>query len=171
MTDDQKPLDLGPLAISHRYIFEAFDKDGHLKWREVCDNLVVTEGRNDILDKYYTGSAYTAAHYIGLKGAGAIAAADTMASHAGWSEVTGYSQAARPTLAWSAASAGSKAASGATTFSINATVTAAGGFITTNATKGGTTGTLVGCTDFSVSRSLVSGDTLNVTPTASLTSA
>lgn len=170
MTDDQKPLDLGPLAISHRYVFEAFDKDGRLKWREECDNLVVTEGRNDILDKYYAGSGYTAAHYLGLKGAGTIAAGDTMASHAGWSEVTGYSQGARPTLAWSAASSGSKAASGASTFSINATVTVAGGFVTTNATKGGTTGVLVGATDFAASRSLVSGDTLNVTPTASLTS-
>lgn len=170
MTNDQQPLDLGGLAISHRYIFEAFDKDGHLKWREEVDNLVVTEGRNDVLDKYYAGSAYTAAHYLGLKGTGTIAAADTMASHAGWAEVTGYSQAARPTLAWSAAAAGSKAATGATTFSINATVTAAGGFIATNATKGGTTGPLIGATDFSVSRSLVSGDSLLVTPTASLTS-
>ena len=70
MTDPQKPLELGPLAIEHTYVFEAFDKDGRLKWREEVKNLVVTEGRNDVLDKYYKGSAYSAAHYLGLKGAG-----------------------------------------------------------------------------------------------------
>lgn len=169
MTDPQKPLELGPLAIEHTYVFEAFDKDGRLKWREEVKNLVVTEGRNDVLDKYYKGSAYSAAHYLGLKGAGTIAAADTMASHAGWAEVTDYSQGARQTLSWGTASSGSLAASAAT-FSINATVTVAGGFVTTNSTKGGTTGTLVGATDFAASRSLISGDTLNVTVTASLTS-
>lgn len=154
--------------ISHRYRFECFGPDGQLKWSEEVDNLVTTAGMNDVLDKYYKGSTYTAAHYIGLAGSGTKAAADTMSSHAGWSEVTDYSQGARPTLAWGSASSGSLAASGASAFSINATVTVAGAFITTVSTKGGTTGTLVGVTDFAAPRSLASGDTLNVTPTASL---
>ena len=154
--------------ISHRYVFEAFDKDGNLKWREEVDNLVTTVGMNDMLDKYYAGSSYTAAHYLGLAGSGTKAAGDTMSSHAGWSEVTGYAAATRPAITWSAASSGSKAASGATSFSINATVTVAGAFIATDSTKSGTTGVLVGVTDFAAPRSLASGDTLNVTPTASL---
>lgn len=154
--------------ISHRYVFEAFDKDGNLKWREEVDNLVTTVGMNDMLDKYYAGSTYTAAHYLGLAGSGTKAAGDTMGSHAGWSEVTGYAAATRPAITWSSASSGSKAASGATSFSINATVTVAGAFIATDSTKGGTTGVLVGVTDFAAPRSLASGDTLNVTPTASL---
>src|SRR4051812_26948682 len=30
------------------------------QWREVFHNLVTTEGKNDILDKYFKGSSYTA---------------------------------------------------------------------------------------------------------------
>lgn len=164
---DAQQIGLGA-HISHRYVFEAFDRDGNLKWREEVDNLVTTEGMNDMLDKFYKGSSYNAAHYLGLAGAGTKAAANTMASHAAWSEIQDYAAATRPAITWGTASAGSLAATGATSFSINATVTVAGAFIATNSTKGGTTGVLVGVTDFSVARSLASGDTLNVTPTASL---
>lgn len=162
------PLALGAPKFSHRYVFECRDALGRLKWREEVDNLVTTEGMNDMLTDYYKGSAYTAAHYLGLAGSGTKAAADTMASHAGWSEVTGYAAATRPAITWGTASAGSLAATGATAFSINATVTVAGAFIATDSTKGGTTGTLVGVTDFAAPRSMANGDTLNVTPTASL---
>lgn len=160
---------LNPVKVSHRYTFEAF-RDGKLLWREVIDNLVVTEGLNDILSKYYKGSAYTAAHYLGLKGSGTIAAGDTMSSHAGWSEITSYDEAARQTMSFGTVSAGSVSAT-QVTFTISATVTIGGGFLTTNSTKGGTTGTLVGATDFSAARSLVDNDVLNVTVTATAAAA
>lgn len=108
-------------------------------------NLVVTAGRNDWLDKWLSASAYTAAWYLGListTGYSAIAAGDTMASHAGWTEFVGYSQAARPTTAWSAASAGSKALSAGLAYTINAAGTVKGSFLTSNSTKSGTTGIL-----------------------------
>ena len=54
---------------------------------------------------------------------------------------------------------------------MNATVTVAGGFLATNSTKGGTSGTLYGAVDFSASRNLVSGDILNVTVTLTAASA
>lgn len=160
---------LNPVKVAHRYTFEAF-RDGKLLWREVIDNLVVTEGLNDILSKYYKGSAYTAAHYLGLKGSGTIAAGDTMSSHAGWSEITSYDEAARQTMSFGTVSAGSVSAT-QVTFTISATVTIGGGFLTTNSTKGGTTGTLVGATDFSAARSLVDNDVLNVTVTATAAAA
>ena len=53
---------------------------------ETFSNLITTVGKNDILDKYFKGSAYTAAMVMGLKGAGAAAVGDTQASHAGWLE-------------------------------------------------------------------------------------
>ncbi len=164
----QQPFVIGAPKFSHRYRFECYDAAGRLKWVEEVDNLVTTEGMNDMLDKYYKGSGYTGAHYLGLAGSGTKAAGDTMASHAGWSEVTGYSAGTRPAITWGTASSGSLAATGATSFSINATVTVAGAFISTNSTKGGTSGVLVGVTDFAAPRSLANGDTLNVTPTASL---
>ena len=155
--------------IHQHYRFECFGPDGKLKWVEELDNLVVTAGMNDILDKYYGGSNYTAAHYVGLKGAGTVAAGDTAASHAGWSEVTAYSESVRQTLTMAAASGGSKDNSASkATFSMNGAYTVAGAFVITDSTKGGTSGVLVGAGDFSASRSGGPGDTIQVTITASL---
>jgi len=135
-----------------------------VKWQDTAYNTVTNTGRNDILDKYFAGSAYTAAWYLGLKGTGSAAASDTLASHAGWSEVTPYSG-NRPAISWSAASSQSKTASAAVSYSINATATVAGAFICT--VNSGTSGTLYSAGDFAASRSVASGDTLNVTPTVS----
>ncbi len=132
------------------------------KWEEDIHNLVTNEGRNDILTKYFKGSGYTAAWYLGLKGAGSAAAGDTLASHAGWSEVTPYSG-NRPAITFGTASSQSLAASSAVSYSINATETVAGAFISSVNT--GTSGTLYSAGDFAASRSVANGDTLNVTPT------
>ena len=138
--------------------------DGKEKWRERIHNLVTTEGKNDIIDKYFKGSSYTAAWYLGLKGTGSAAAGDTLASHSGWSEVTPYSG-NRPAITWGSTSGGSNTAS-AVSISINATATVAGAFIASVNT--GTSGKLYSAGDFAASRSVASGDTLNVTPTVSV---
>jgi hypothetical protein len=83
--------------------------DGEVKWVEEFDNLVTTEGKNDILDKYFKGSAYTAAWYLGLKGTGSAAVGDTLASHAGWAEVTPYAG-NRPAITFGTTAAGSNTA-------------------------------------------------------------
>lgn len=158
-------------VMRQRWTFEAFDRFGHLKWVDFIDaNLVVDEGLNDILDKYYKGSAYTAAHYVLLTdGTPTVAAADTMSSHAGWTEVTAYSEGSRPSFTPGAVSSQSvdNSASKAS-FSINGTTTVGGAGLTTDSTKGGTTGTLVGAGAFSGGdKGLSNGDTLNVTITAS----
>jgi hypothetical protein len=157
------------VSITGAYTVECFDADGNLKWSEQIKNLVVTVGKNDLLDKYFSGSAYTAAWYLGLVNSGATyAAGDTMSSHAGWTENTGYSNSTRPAPTWGSASSGSKATT-ATSFSINATGTIGGAFMTTSNTKGGTTGILYSAGNFTGgNRSVVSGDTLNVTYTASV---
>lgn len=98
--------------------------DGGQKWRERCENLVTTAGKTDIVDKYLKGSSYTAAWYCMLKGAGSIAAGDTLASHAGWTEATPYSG-NRPAITWGTTSSGSNTSS-AVSISINATATVAG---------------------------------------------
>lgn len=96
-------------------------------------------------------------------------AADTMASHAPWSELTAYTQTARPAFTAGAPAGGSvdNSASQAT-FSINANNTLIGGlFLSDNATKSGTTGTLYGMAPFTGAgfRQMQNGDTLNVTAT------
>jgi hypothetical protein len=160
---------------------ECYDKEGNLKWKEEAKNLVVNVGLKDMNDKYFSGSAYTAAWYLGLiTGPGAsttIAAGDTMSSHAGWTEDTSYSQANRPTCTFGAATTAdpsviSNSASVAV-FSINGTTTIAGAFLTSDNTKGGTTGILFSASDFQSpgDRAVVSGDTLNVTYQFSLDAA
>lgn len=151
-------------APSITYKIECFDKDGNLKWTEEVHNLVTTVGKTDIVDKYLKGSAYTAAFYLGLKGTGSAAAGDTLASHAGWSEVTPYAG-NRPAITWGTTSSGSNTAS-AVSISINATATVAGAFVCT--VNSGTSGTLYSASDFAASRSVASGDTMNVTPTISV---
>jgi hypothetical protein len=166
MSDTEKAL---AAKIHQHYTFECFGPDGRLKWREEVENLVVTEGMNDILTKYYKAGTGVA-NYVGLKGAGTVVAADVMNSHAGWSEVTAYSESVRQTLTMGTASAGSidNSASKAT-FSMNGAYTVAGAFVTSNSAKSGTTGVLVGGGDFAASRSGGSGDSIQVTVTASLT--
>jgi hypothetical protein len=159
------------------YKIQCHDKDGNLKWEDEALNLVVNVGLQDMNAKYFTGSAYTAAWYIGLYGSGATnspAAGDTMSSHAGWTEVVAYSQATRPACTFGTPttanpSVATNSASPAT-FSINATTTVGGAFLTSNNTKSGTTGTLYSAADFSApgDRAVTNGDTLSVTYTLSL---
>lgn len=162
-------------APEFTYDVACYDRDGNEKWREVIRNTVMTAGKNDLLDKYFAGSSYTAAFFVGLISSvsySAIAAGDTMSSHAGWTEAgptnaPNYSQSTRPAVSWNGASSGSKAASAACAFSITATGTVKGAFIATNSTKDGTTGVLYSASLFAADRSVANGDTINVTPTVS----
>ena len=160
------------------YTLECRDADGNLKWEQDISNLVVNGGLQDMNAKYFTGSSYTAAWYVGLYGAAASnnpAASDTASSHAGWTEITPYSNATRPTCTFGTPttanpSVATNSASPAA-FNINATATVGGAFLISNSTKGGTTGTLFSASDFQSpgDRTVASGDTLNVTYTFSLT--
>jgi len=159
------------------YKIQCHDKDGNLKWEDEAPNLVVNVGLQDMNAKYFTVVAYTATWFLGLYGSGATnspAAGDTMSSHAGWTEVVAYSQATRPACTFGTPttanpSVATNSASPAT-FSINATTTVGGAFLTSNSTIGGTTGTLYSAADFSApgDRAVTNGDTLSVTYTLSL---
>jgi len=162
------------------FTVQCFDKEGNLKWTEENHNLVVNVGLQDMNAKYFSGSSYTAAWYIGLYGAGASntpAASDTMSSHAGWTEVVAYSQATRPACTFGTATTADPSVitntASPATFSINGTTTVGGAFLTSNSTKSGTTGTLFSASDFQSpgDRSVVNGDTLTVTYTFSLDAA
>jgi hypothetical protein len=159
------------------YYVECHDKDGNLKWTAESKNLVVNAGL-----RYMAGSALTSVTqittwYLGLYGAGASntpAAGDTMASHAGWTEVTAYSNANRVTASFAAATTANPSVvtntASPAAFNINGTATVGGAFLTSENTKGGTTGTLFSAADFGSpgDRSVVDGDTLSVTYTFSL---
>lgn len=163
-----------------KFYIECLDKDGNRKWEAESKNLVVNVGLQDMNTQYFKGVSYSAAWYIGLYGAAASnnpAAGDTASSHAGWTENTTYSNANRPTATFGTATTAdpsviSNSASPAS-FNINGTTTIGGAFLISNNTKGGSTGILFSAADFQSpgDRSVVSGDTLNVTYTFSLDAA
>ena len=141
-----------------------------LRWRDGFWNIVVTAGLNKLLDATIKTGLSGPTWYVGLKGSGSMVAADTMASHSGWSELTPYSNANRPTYTPGTIASGAvdNSASKAV-FNINASSTIYGAFLADNNTKAGTTGTLYGGGDFGASRSVVNGDTLNLTVTLTIT--
>jgi hypothetical protein len=163
-----RPAAVETMDVQGRYTVECV-RDGEVLWREEFDNLVTTVGKNSLLDKFLDlGSAHSAIH-MGLKGSGSAAAGDTMASHAGWTEPAIVANRLVPSF--SAASSGSKATSSAVSFSINSgtNTVVAGVFIVLSGTNAvaNTTGTLYSAGDFASTKTVSSGDTLNVTYTAS----
>lgn len=168
----------GAASAAGQYKIECRDAQGNLKWSTEPINLVVNQGLQDMNAKYFTGSTYTAAWYIGLYGAAASnnpVAGDTAASHAGFTEIVPYSNATRPACTFGTPttanpSVATNSASPAA-FNINATATVGGAFLISNNTKSGTTGVLFSASDFTSpgDRVVASGDTLNVTYTFSLT--
>jgi hypothetical protein len=152
--------------------------DGQVKWEESTHNLVVNEGLQDMNTKYFKGSTYSAAFYLGLvtgPGSGTTyVATDTLASHA-WTEFTNYSGARKAVSFGSATSADpsviSNSASPASFSITGGGGTVAGAFLCT--VSSGTSGILFSEADFQSpgDRVVVSGDTLNVTYTFSLDAA
>jgi len=147
--------------------FNEVGPDGKLKWVEQFENIVVNEGLNHLLDSALAGQTQITSWYVGLKGSGMPAAADTMGSHATWSEDQNYSEANRPTWTPNGAASGQSVSNSnaKATFSINATTTIYGAFLTSNNTKGGTTGKLYAAGNFASAKSLSAGDQLLVTAT------
>jgi len=167
------------IQVTGRYDVKCLDADGNVKWEDTIKNLVVTVGKNDLLDKYFAGSAYSATWYMGLvdnASFSAYAAGDTLASHTGWLEFLSYTIGVTPNIratpTWSAASAGSKATT-ATTFTINGSGTVLGALMcttqATNTASNGGAGILYSAGSFTGgSRAVASGDSLLVTYTASV---
>lgn len=133
-------------------------------------SLIVTDGLNKLLDATLKTGLTTPLWYVGLKDTGTILLANTMASHVAWATITPYSNATNPAFTPGTISAGSvdNSASKAV-FNINATDDIYGAFMTDNSAKGGATGILFGGGDFTAMRSVISGDTLNVTITVTIT--
>lgn len=135
-------------------------------------NGITNVGKNYILDVMFNGGTQIANNswFVGLISStsySALADADTMSSHSGWTEFTGYSQSTR--VAWGSGAASSQATTNSTpaTFDITSSGTLKGIFTTSNSTKGGTTGTLWATGLFSADVPVVNGDQMKVTYTVS----
>jgi hypothetical protein len=158
------------------YVATCFDANGVEKWSDVIENLTTNVGRASLNDAYL-GNTAAGAIVMGLKGTGTAAYADTQASHATWLEVGGtnaptYSGTRKtPTfLASTSANPAVKSTSSAVVFSMTSSGTVAGAFINVggSATIDSTTGVLFSAGDFTAgSKTVTSGDTINVTYTLS----
>jgi hypothetical protein len=160
--------------------FQCFDKDGNLKWEDKTHNLVVNEGLQDMNTKYFKGVSYSATWYLGLVNntpTPSYAAGDTLASHGGWDEVVptvGYSGNRKAVTFGTATTADPSVIDNSgspSQFSMLSTVTIDGAFLASVDT--GTSGVLFSVAAFQApgDRSVVNGDTLNVTYQFSLDAA
>jgi hypothetical protein len=155
--------------------------DGQEKWSDTFHNLVVNEGLQDMNSKYFAATGYTSAWYLGLvQGPGSgttFAAGDTLATHAGWTELvpgTAYTGNRKAVTFGTATTAdpsviSNSAAPSSFAMLVNGTVVA-GALLASVAT--GTSGILFSAGDFTGGDKTVdSGDTLNVTYSFSLDAA
>jgi len=158
------------LSAGGVFTVTCYDSEGNQKWVDICPNLVVNVGLQDMNNKYFSGSTYTAAWYVGLvNGTSAsttFSGGDTLPTHPGWDENTSYTgnrKAATFGAATLADPSNINNASSTASFTMNANATIAGAFLANVAT--GTSGILFSVSDFQApgDRTVVSGDVLNVT--------
>lgn len=141
-------------------------KTGKVLWRQRFHNAITTAGLTHLADVAFNGGTQVSPWYLGLinnSGFSALSAADTMSSHAGWTELTSYDEATRVEWDQNAPVSGVITTNTASTFTISATVAVYGAFLVSNSTKGGTTGTLFATGAFSSVQNLEDDQTLDVT--------
>lgn len=158
---------------------ELYDANGNLKWEEDFNNLVTTQGRNHLLDHGLSGPATAVNVRMSLITSGTPVVGDTYATHAGFTELSNTVVASRGTPTFSAASANVKSTSTAVSFSVIGTGNITGaainlvvGTVTSLGTVNDTAqsgGILYSAGLFGASKSVTSGDTLNVTYSSTLT--
>lgn len=125
-------------------------------------NGAVTVGLNKLLDVGFRNQTQITQWYMGLiaeSGFSALSAADTAASHAGWSELTTYTSATR--LAWSpnAASGGAIAITSAISFTTNTDSDIRGILVASSNTKSSAVDTLWATAVEGTFRTIASGQT------------
>lgn len=157
-------IELGVLSLEELLSLE--------RWRDaVADNLVVNTGLDAYLSSQWKASGLTAQHYLGLIDGTTptIAAGDTMASHAGWSEFTEYQPQSSDqrhdlTAALGAVSAQSVTTSSPLEFIVtDDTLDVNGAFSTTGDSLGGAAGTLITAGTFTQgNKSVDTDDVLSV---------
>jgi hypothetical protein len=145
-----------------------FDKDGSFKYRWCCRNGITNAGLDYLLGSSFSNGLgafpQITAWYAGLidkLNFVSLAAADTMASHGGWTENTQYSG-SRPQ--WANTEGGQQVASnGPFSFNITGNGNIHGLFISSGSVAGGKTGTLWSTAILPSDAAIATGQTLTGT--------
>jgi hypothetical protein len=145
-------------------------RDGKIIESIELNNGITNQGKNNVLDVFFGNATQTPTWYIGLvnnSGFSAFAAGDTHASHSGWTEFTGYSDATRREWVDDAAASQSKTNSALAVFNIDTTGVVKGLFIASLNVKGSTNGSgiLWSTAAFANTLNVLNGDVINVTYT------
>ena len=151
-------------------------RDGKVIDEFDAKNLVVAQGLNYMLGAALAGGSVITTWYIGLfSGNYTVLDADVasgIASNA--TEVTAYAAGARQAWTPNSSTVTGKSTSNSSSqasFTFNGSVTVYGAFLISSATISGTGGTLFSGAQFSASKSVVSGDILQLTYTYTAASA
>lgn len=165
----------GQLLGAGRYIGQIV-RNGIIIDEFDCKNLVVNQGLNYGLGAMLAGGSQITTWYIGLfSGNYTVLSTDTASSIAANStEVSAYTAGARQTWVANSSTPSGESTSNSSsqaTFTFNGSVTLYGGFLVSSATINGTAGTLFSGAQFGASKSVVSGDILNLTYTFTAASA
>lgn len=156
------------------YVFECIGLDGNIKWVERKENIIPNGGRDYILTASLLGGSQLSNWYIGLYSTSYTPlATDTMTSlMSAVTEITTYTTTGslRLTLTPGALSSGvfSNVASPAQ-FTATSAMTVNGGFICSNASQGATAGTLLSAVANTSTKTVNTGEILQVTAGLSLT--
>jgi hypothetical protein len=143
--------------------------DGSVAWKDEFPNGATTVGLNYLLNTGFGGSLY--AGLIDNSGYSAVATADTMSSHAGWTESTVYDEATRVSWGHGTAASGVMTNASGMDFTASSSATIKGAFLTTVSTKADTSGTLLATGVLSTPQLIVAGQVLELTYTYTLTPA
>lgn len=153
------------------YHLECVSPAGEALWSERWENIIPNEGRDYILNAALNAGAQFGTWYIGVyEGNYTPQATDTMATFvASATEITAYSEAARPTLVDAPLEAGLFANTVTKAeFTFTSDKTVRGGFISSGSVKGGTTGVLLSAVLGSSPKTVGVGEILRVTAGLSL---
>ncbi len=155
------------------FVGQGYTKDGEPMGEAFCLNGVTNAGIESNENVYFGAATQITTWYLGLinaSGFTALSAADTSASHAGWTELTSYDEATRQS--WTPGSASGRTITNpvSATFTISATVSIQGAFLISVSTKGGATGVIWATGSFSTAYSLVDDQTFKLTYTLTGTS-
>ena len=142
-------------------------RDGKVIGEFQFENGITDEGKDHILDTQFAGGTPVDPWYIGLidnAGFSALAAGDTLPSHAGWSEFTSYTGNRQE---WTEDAAATQAITNTTTvdFAITGSGTVYGIFIASVAT--GTAGILWATAALASPQAVASSDEIRITYTVS----
>lgn len=154
------------LRAGFNYVIEIIGADGVVRDREVTHNLMPAEGLNHMLGVTLKSAAPIATWYVGLyEGNYTPTSGDTAAGFpTSATESTSYDETTRQTLTLGVVASGTvdNSASKAE-FTVNASKTIYGGFISSSSAKSATSGVLLSAVRFSSPKVLAASEVLRVT--------